>query len=199
MRIDELRPVDILGLKSKKWVNIEELRDHLESIGAQPIGTEGAAEVFAHKELGNLVLRVSEYDDLGWAAWAEYCKLNQGSNPHCMRVTKIIRNDNWYFCVLERLKFDRDKVQYLAKQHYRMYGRTSREFKWAIADDIETWHQGILPDRLENFIEANGGRPLGQALWDIGTMSDSKNSSIDLHFGNWGFRGDTLVITDPLA
>lgn len=199
MRLDELRPQDVLGLKDRNWTS-KELVDHLQSIGAEPIGDGGAAEVWAHQKLGNLVLRIAHASDTGWVEWAKYCYLNQRKNPHCMRVASVIPQGYWFFCVMERMKFDRDRFQELAKQSYRRYATTSREFKWAIGNDITVWLEddSEAPDRLEKFITDNGGKPLGQCLWDIGTMGKRSGAILDLHFGNWGFRGKTLVITDPL-
>ena len=145
-----------------------------DALGIQRLGSGCYATVYALDD--KRVLKVIKTQDTGYARYVKFCKANK-TNQH---LPKIYYSGVWgekQVYILERLRECRQSDDYYS-------GNISADNKMISS------FRSLLRGREKNpFITKDA-----QDLVDF--LGDGDN---DLHSGNFMFRGDTLVVTDPFS
>ena len=150
----------------------------------------GTYAVVYGKPGANTVLKLVHKKDVAYLAFVKMALENQ-SNPHFPRFSsKLIRlNDDYKAVRMERLTPGKG-----AEDNYRSFIAYGLDLYFARKGN---WNSMVdhAKESIRNAFEKN---PKLQEACDIMIKSLSQYVN-DLHPGNVMFRGDTLVITDPVA
>lgn len=227
MRLEQLteRGDQILGIYRGDWKTVEELEAHLKKIGAVKVGAGHFSTVYKHPSHKTAVVKISgkgdqvdhESGDLAWRKWAEFCYLNRRSNEHLLRVLEAKPIGNFYFAAMEVLTFDNRKVMEVFKPFVvRTTDRGRTGVPQELLEALIYEAAGIKrPPKM--WTGVNGGmlvvpsvqskpvwdawesknKKLAEALIAAAKLTDGVNK-LDLQMSNFGFRGNTIVLVDPL-
>lgn len=145
---------------------------------AGPTGVSGA--VF--KKAGYpYVLKIFGFDN-GYLNWYKFCAKNQ-SNPYLPKIKGgLLKLEKFIFGVrLEPLEFKSDEIQIAVYKELREVIRTGQQH-------IEDGEYDYLVNDPQLFAAIKGIRALR-----------GQGHTLDIHEGNIMWRGDQLVIIDPLV
>lgn len=157
-------------------------REFLKKHGWENIGTGTNGVVFAHKKHPNIVLKVFNATD---HCYVKFLKLisNHQSNPHFPKIKgKLLKiNDRLYAVRLEKLQF---KTQHTREKDLLI--------NWV--PDLED-----SPTYFKSLIEQGYSESLVDAMKILANfILHNGICAYDMHEENIMYRGDELVIIDPV-
>lgn len=188
MRLDELQ-----GVRSHvaaTFKRVQDVVDYLEERGFDYLGSGSYGAVFDHPSFDSrYVLKV--FKDPFYEQFLNYAIKNR-QDPHMPRIVgKVMRLSGYGAMVrIEVLREMSDQQYRYLRLHdqvdyvqCRVYGTHLDEAETAVFNKINAQHDlGTLMESIDNLIRA---KPAGAHL--------------DLHEGNFMYRGSTIVISDPYS
>ena len=143
------------------------------------LGEGGFSAVFKYE---NRSIKFGIYQDRCWYQFGVYVmKHNNKHYPKIYRL-KAFKNEGYFLAEMESLKPMKSLDELRGKDEYSV-----------IADIISS--RGDI-DEVEKIMDSERNDPIIKALKPF---AEDESCYLDLHLGNWMWRGNTLVINDPVA
>ena len=185
MKLNELNLDGYKHIKNNDWDYSRQLIDWLKSKNFKLLGEGSYSSVF-QSPTENFVVKVNKgYIDQGFLKFVDFCHKNKG-NLHLPKIGEIKKFDKFYIVFIEKLEsnngeHDNDDIALDIEKLVLMsdsYEKVMKDIKSFYSEDIV---KQIIEcaDILKDFLK-------------------NKKLFVDLHGENIMWRGNILVITDPV-
>lgn len=172
------------GLRGMPWWNT--LKERLEDMGFTLLGHGHFSAAYSHKLLGDKVIKVGFKKEDSGAAYAAFCRMNQGK-VGIPTIHDIQRHAGCYTVVLDKLRsIQTDEWEDVADTHW-----VDEQFDCA----RQVIQYGLCPSNYEDFETDELAKTCAEIRKFFEGIAD-----FDMHSGNAMVDKDgNLVITDPVS
>lgn len=206
MRIDELNKPQELDQFRKDYKDSKskqvrrKLSQYMAQHGFKKLGSGAFAVVYAHENYPDSVFKVFQGDE-AVERWITVSRMMAKDNPYFPRFKsgpiKVV--GDIYMVRMERLSYKSEGEQARGAMFLRSYFTTMidvlRNGRGGNPDTV----RDKFAEKYPEFADDIYSDQFDEIFYEVIETVDWVNGKLDLHIGNFMWRGDQLVLTDPVA